>query len=78
MKNKKGFTLIELMIVIAIPVLLVWPLTWWTDRSMDWALSEWKHRIVHVPYWLAFIVTCVTNGFAIAFDVIVEILRRVQ
>jgi hypothetical protein len=78
--NNKGFTLVELMIVVAVLIIpmLLWPLTIWTGHNVDWVLSQWKHHAVHVSYWLDFILVIIGNGFTIAFDVIVEILKRVQ
>ena len=80
MKNEQGYTLVELFIVLfafAIIPLIIGGATWWTGRSLDWALTQWKHHAVHVPYWLDFLVAMVGNGFALAFNVIVEILRSV-
>ena len=80
MKNKNGFTLVELFIVVAVVCipLLLWPLTIWTGHNVDWCLSQWKHHSVHISYWLDLLLVLIGNGFTIAFDVIVEILKQVQ
>jgi hypothetical protein len=76
LKNEKAFTLVELLIPIFGIGLLV-AMVWWTGRSLDYALTAWKHHPVHVPYWLDTLVTLIGNGFTLVFNVVVEILRRV-
>lgn len=79
--NKKAFTLVEMALVIlavcVIPALIV-GFTLWTDRSLEWVLSEWKHHAVQVPIWISFLITLVGNGFVFAFNIIVELMRCVR
>lgn len=79
--NRKGFSLAELM-VVALSAFFIFVIviggTWWTGRSLDWALTQWKHHSIHIPYWLDFIIACIGNGFVLIFDLIIEILRRIQ
>ncbi len=78
--NRKGYTLTELLLVgfgLCLVLALFACMTLWTGRSLDWALTEWKHHPVHVPIWLAFLASVVGNGITFAFNVIVEILRRI-
>lgn len=79
--NRKGFPLIELtvilLIVFFVPIIVI-GLTGWTGRSLDWSLTQWKHHAVHVPYWLDLIIVFIGDGLTFVFDVIIEILRRVQ
>jgi len=77
MKNKKGFTLVELLIGLAIiglialfPVLAIW-----TDRSLEFWASYIKHQPVIIPYWLSLIVTIIGNAVIVGFNVISEVLR---
>ena len=72
---KKGFALAELVIFVAIVALLFWPMALWTNRSLDFWATQMKHHAVHIPFWLAFVVTLVGNGVILLFDVVSEIAR---
>lgn len=75
---KKGYTLVELIIVIAMLLVvpaLIWGVTMWTDRSLDFVLTALKGHPVHCPMWLAAIVSIVGNAFTLLFNVVVEIFR---
>ena len=81
MKTKKGFTLVELLIVIAMVAIIpaiVFGLSLWTDRNMDFALTWFKGVPVNCPMWLSVIITIVGNGLTLAFNIIMEILRLVK
>lgn len=76
--KKNGYTIVEILIVIVILGLIfaVVPLLgFWTDRNLDFWLSQMKGHPVNVPYWLSLVLTIVTNGLAIIANVIAEIAR---
>ena len=80
-KMRKGFTIIELMMVlfcIVIVLGIIFGMTMWTDRSMDYLLTMIKGHPVNCPYWLSFIITVVGNGATVVFNIIMEVVRLVK
>lgn len=76
MKNK-GFTSTEVLIVILlicalafVPVLGIW-----TDRTLEFWLSYFRHETISVPYWLSLIITIIFNGIAIGINILSELFR---
>lgn len=63
--------------VVALIAMVVYFITQWTDRSLDFVLSAVKHQPVDVPTWLSFLVTLVFNAVIILFNIIVELFRLV-
>jgi len=47
----------------------------WTDRNLDFYISLAKGHAVDVPFWLSFLLTLVLNGAALALNVVGEIVR---
>lgn len=39
-------------------LLVIVPLSFWTDRNLDFWLSQLKGETVDCPFWLSFIVSC--------------------
>ena len=46
----------------------------WTDRSLDYVVSELKDKQTDVPYWLAFLVSLLAPAILL-FNVVVEVIR---
>lgn len=78
MKNQKGYTAVELLLVVvlvAIVPALIWTISLWTDRNLDFWMTYFKGEAIDVPMWISVIVTIVLNGAAIAGNIIGELLR---
>lgn len=52
-------------------------LSLWTDSNLDWMMSEIKGQVVNVPYWLSLLTTIFLNGFIIALNIIISLIRLV-
>lgn len=74
MKNKNGYTLSELLIVIVITCMII-PLVLWTGRNLDFWISFFKHKSVHVPFWLSLLLTLFSGGTITVLNIIGEIAR---
>jgi uncharacterized membrane-anchored protein len=78
MRNRKGFTTVELLTVLfglIIVPLLIGLLALWTNSNLDFWISYFKGHAVHVPYWMAFLLTLCTNVAGIAGNLIAQIAR---
>jgi hypothetical protein len=49
-------------------------LSLWSDRCLEWSLSEWKGRPVEIHGGLSFLFT-ILAPLALTFNLVVEILR---
>lgn len=47
----------------------------WTDRSLDFWLTYLKGTETNCPFWLSALVTIISNGLGLLFNVITEIAR---
>jgi hypothetical protein len=65
--------LIFLLVIGAIMLLFAG----WTEGNMEWLLGKLANRPVDVPYWLAFLLTFLTNMFGIVFNLICEVCKIV-
>lgn len=68
----KGSTITVLLIFYTA---IVWLVSLWTDRNLDFWVSQIKGEVVDVPMWLSFIVTFIGNGFIIAANILAEIAK---
>ena len=75
--KRKAFTIIELLLVIAIPVVIILACMW-TGRSMDYLLTWIKGRPVHCPWYLDALITFVGNGATLVFNIVMEVIRLVR
>ena len=62
-------------IMIMIWVIIIVPVAFWTQRSLDFWTTYLKGQEVEVPYWLSFAVTLVFNAVIVALNVITEVIR---
>ena len=74
MKNK-GFTVVELLVVVVPFLLLIPVLALWTNSNMDFWISHFKGHAVHVSYFLALILTVVGNGVILFANVVAQIAQ---
>jgi len=76
MKNQKGFSLIELMLVVVILGSIAFlAIGAWTDRTLEFWLSFFKGEAVSVPFILSGILSVVLNVIAVVINIISEIAR---
>lgn len=61
--------------LIVITVLLIVPMSMWTDRNLDFWISYFHNSPVDVPYWFSLLVTIVFNQVVFILNIILEILR---
>jgi hypothetical protein len=76
--KKNGYTIVELMIgVFCLSVVFVGipMLGLWTDRNLDFWLTQFKDKSVDVPYWLSLVVTIIGNAVIVFANVIGEVCR---
>ena len=66
--------MIALVALVFVPV-LIYVLSLWTDRNLEFWFSHFKHAPVVIPQWLSIVVTIVLNGIAVALNVIGELCR---
>lgn len=64
-----------LLVLAAIVFALIWVLSLWTDRNLEFWLSYWKGQPVEVPGWLSFLATFILNGIILLANTIGEIAR---
>ncbi len=50
----------------------------WTDRTLEFWLTQMSDQAVNVPYWLSFLLTLLLNGGILLANVVSEILRLVM
>ena len=74
--NRNG--LVELMIVLSF-VLIIFAglplLGLWTDRNLDFWLTNLKGHAVNVPYWLSLVLSIVLSFVALVLNIVAEIAR---
>lgn len=63
-------------VFLAFIVLVVILLSMWTDRSLEFWFAYFNHQ-VDIPLWMSAIVTIVTNGLSVVFNILTEIFRLV-
>ena len=73
--KKGGYTLSEIIIVVALvgTALVVFPM--WTNRNLDFWISHVKGHAVNVPYWISIVITVIGNDFIITANIIGEVCR---
>ena len=84
MKSEKGSVAVGLvgglfgiLFFLAIIFSIIFAFSLWTDRSLEWLLDWLKpENTAHFPWWLSFLVTILLPA-ALAFNVIVEVIRIV-
>ncbi len=56
-------------------LLVMFILSFWTDRNLDFWLSHFKGQPVHCPFWMSVIVTILGNGVILLANVLGEVCR---
>jgi len=69
---KLGSVFVVWFLIMIGPVALI---SLWTQRNLDFWLSQWNHHAVHVPYWASFLATFILNGVVLAGNIVGEIVR---
>ena len=54
---------------------LLYLLSLWTDRNLDYFVSLIKGESVDVPFWLSVVVTILLNALIVVSNIIAEISR---
>ena len=54
---------------------LLYLLSLWTDRNLDYFVSLIKGESVDVPFWLSVVVTILLNAVIVVSNIIAEISR---
>jgi hypothetical protein len=75
MKGNGLFGFLCFVAVAGLVVAAIYLLGLWTQTNLMFWLAYLKGVPVFVPYWMALVVTIVTNGLAFAFNVITEIAK---
>lgn len=73
-----GVSPIVAIIAVLIAIGVVWVMSYWTDSNIEWLILTFADKVVDVPFWLSVILTLVLNAAALAFNIIVEILKYVM
>ena len=68
---KTAYSGLSLTIIIG----LLYPLSLWTDRNLDYFVSLIKGESVDVPFWLSVVVTILLNAVIVVSNIIAEISR---
>ena len=74
-QNNKGLVAILFLAWFVFAFFIIWLVSLWTDRNLEFWLSHIKHKAVDVPDWLSFLLTLVLNAIALALNIIFEIAR---
>lgn len=79
MKKHLGEAGAWLLIIVGIAFIpaMIYLMGSWTDSNLDYWLSYYKGHAVHVPLWLATILSLVFNGLALFANLIAEIAKFV-
>lgn len=64
-------------VILTIYILLSVVLGGWTCGNIEWVIQQFANKTVNISLWLGVLVNIVLNGFVLAFNVIVEILKLV-
>jgi hypothetical protein len=79
MYHRQGTPLLVVLFVFGCIVLVaILPLSFWTDRTLEYWLTMWKGTPVNVPFWLSMLVTLILNAIILGINVVSEILRLVM
>jgi hypothetical protein len=70
-----GFIVIVLVVLLILG--LIFGVSFWTDRTLEFWLSYLKHEPIYVPYWLSLLLTIILNGAALLINIISELIRLV-
>ena len=76
MKRKSISNYVELVLIVLLIVLLCFMVSW-TDSNLDWLVSKISGQPKDVPTWISTLVTFIGNGFALIFNIIIEILKLI-
>lgn len=66
---------IVMLLIASFVVGVVFLITLWTDRSIDYWLTFTKGTDTDCPFWLSFVATIFLNGIIVAFNLLTEIAR---
>lgn len=75
MKKNSDASSLEMFIALGFAFGLLYLVSLWTDRSLEFWLSYSKGSPVEVPQWLSFILTIVLNGVILLANIVSEIIR---
>ncbi len=68
--------MLVLMLVAIIPA-IIWFMSLWTDRNLEFWLSYFKGEQVDVPMWMSVVTTIVLNAVILAGNILSELFRLV-
>jgi hypothetical protein len=75
MKRTRDAVLVVLAIAI-IPA-IVWFLSLWTDRNLEFWFTYFKGEQVDVPMWISVVTTMVLNGIILIGNILGELFRLI-
>lgn len=61
--------------VMLLVVTIIYLLSLWTDRSLEFWLSRIKGMPVDVPLWMSFLATLLLNGMIVLLNLVSELVR---
>lgn len=72
---KKGSTLLTQLILLVIVLAITGLVALWTQSNLDFWISYFKKEAVNIPYWIAFLLTALTNVFGIIGNIVMELAK---
>ena len=60
---------------IALVVVILIGLSFWTDRSLDFWCTYFSHHTVDVPFWMSALLSFIGNGAVFVLNLVSEIVR---
>jgi hypothetical protein len=76
--SSKGNVVVSVLLAVgavSILPLIVWFLSLWTDRNLEFWFEYLKGTPVDVPMWMSVIVTIVLNGVIVAANILTELFK---
>lgn len=75
--KRKGFSNSIGIILIILLIVLLCFMVGWTDSNLDWLISKISGQTKDVPTWISALVTFIGNGFALVFNIVIEVLKLI-
>ena len=69
---------ILLTVKVSLILAVFWAVSLWTDSNLEWVLSKLSGEAVEVPQALSFLITLVLNAAAVAFNIIISLIKLVM
>lgn len=63
------------IIWLTLASIILIPISFWTDRTLEFWLTYLKGQSIDVPFWLSVLTTFILNGAILIINVISEIVR---